>query len=190
MTREMPREVSDWKIPQHCGWCRVQIEKREPQEVVVNDKMQQGYRYILTEPEGKNFHPVFKPELTPIQMLDMGVFEGKYMTDCWEEFPPHWFEHAILSPEKSNPFYNYFGVKARLSLKEWKRRGWIVGPDVRGWFQWYCRYYYGRRLAEVDEIQIRRWQQVRRHPEMRAASLKNDAVRRQQLLQWAYNPGM
>ena len=118
MAQETVSGGRSFEMPEHCRFCRMAvIEKREPTEVVVNDKMQKNYRYMLTEPEGKNFHPDFKPELTPIQMLAMGVFEGKYMTDCWEEFPEEWFEHAILSPEKSNPLYNYFGVKSRLSLK-------------------------------------------------------------------------
>ena len=129
MAQETVSGGRSFEMPEHCRFCRMTvIEKREPTEVVVNDKMQKNYRYMLTEPEGKNFHPDFKPELTPIQMLAMGVFEGKYITDCWEEFPEEWFEHAILSPEKSNPLYNYFGVKSRLSLSEWRRRGWIVGP--------------------------------------------------------------
>lgn len=115
------------------------------------------------------------------------------MTDCWEEFPEEWFEHAILSPEKSNPLYNYFGVKSRLSLSEWRRRGWIVGPDVRGWFQWYCRYYYGRRLPETDEIQIKRWRSFRRHlAQVEKNCMPLDVAcrtrQRQALLQWAYNP--
>ncbi len=50
--------------------------------IVVNDKMQKGSGYCLGEPVGKNFHPSFKPELTPRQMLELGVFGGKYMTDC------------------------------------------------------------------------------------------------------------
>jgi hypothetical protein len=194
MAQETVSGGRSFEMPEHCRFCRMAvIEKREPTEVVVNDKMQKNYRYMLTEPEGKNFHPDFKPELTPIQMLAMGVFEGKYMTDCWEEFPEEWFEHAILSPEKSNPLYNYFGVKSRLSLSEWRRRGWIVGPDVRGWFQWYCRYYYGRRLPEADEIQIKRWRSFRRHlAQVEKNCMPLDVAcrtrQRQALLQWAYNP--
>jgi len=54
--------------------------------VIVNDKMQKWFRYVLTEPAGKNFAPEFKPELTPKQMLKLGVFGGKYMTDCRKSF--------------------------------------------------------------------------------------------------------
>ncbi len=194
MAEQMRTDTWQSRSFQPCNCCRPIPEVNWiPKEVVVNDKMQQNYRYLLSEPEGQNFHPDFKPELTPIQMLDMGVFEGKYMTDCWEEFPERWFYHAILSPERSNPLYNYFGVKSRLSLSEWRRRGWIIGPDVRGWFQWYCRYYYGRRLPEIDEVQIKRWRSFRRHlAQVEKNCMPFDvgcrARQRQALLQWAYNP--
>ena len=104
-----------------------------PREVVVNDRMQQGYRYFLTEPPGENFHPGFRPELTPAQMLELGVFGGKYMTDCREEFPPEWFERAKLCPERHDPALNCFGVLASQPLSEWRRKGWIHpdGPSRR-----------------------------------------------------------
>jgi hypothetical protein len=66
--------------------------------VTVNDKMQKGYRYQLTVPIGRSFDPEFKPDLTPQQMLRLGVFCGKYMTDARKEFPASWFKHAKLSP--------------------------------------------------------------------------------------------
>jgi len=59
--------------------------------VIVNDKMQSNYQYELTEPAGRNFNVEFKPELTPREMLELGIFGGKYMTDCREEFPGSWF---------------------------------------------------------------------------------------------------
>ena len=80
-----------------------------PKEIVVNDKMQQGYRYVLTEPEGEDFAAEFKPELTPKEMLALGVFGGKYMTDCRDEFPAAWYENAKLSPERNDPSLNFFG---------------------------------------------------------------------------------
>lgn len=43
-------------------------------KVIVNDKMQKNYSYYLTEPIGENFSPMFQPELTPKEMLEMGVF--------------------------------------------------------------------------------------------------------------------
>jgi hypothetical protein len=110
-------------------------------EVIVNDKMQKDYRYFLIEPMGKNFHSDFRPELTPKQMLRLGVFCGKYMTDTRDEFPNDWFTEAKLSPEKPNCELNYFKVKASLPLKVWQEKGWIYEEDPRGWFQWYTRYY-------------------------------------------------
>jgi len=118
--------------------------------VVVNDKMQKNYRYSLVEAEGKNFPSDFKPELKPKEMLALGVFGGKYMTDCQAEFPSDWFKKAKLSPKKSDCRINYFGVKASQSLSVWQAKGWIHPDDPRGWFQWYCRYFMGRRLEDED----------------------------------------
>jgi hypothetical protein len=162
-------------------------------KIIVNDKMQQGYSYELSEPEGKNFAPDFRPELSPQQILEYGAFEGKYITDCRKEFPAAWFENARLSPARADTEKNCFGVKSRLSLQEWQRRGWIIEPDPRGWFQWYCRYYYGRRLQEIDNRQIRRWKAFNRHrAQIEYNCLYGDLAcrprQRQALLQWAYNP--
>ena len=124
--------------------------------------MQRGYRYILTEPEGRNFDPEFRPDLSPKEMLALGVFGGKYMTDCRKEFPASWFKHAKLAKARRDPGLNYYGVDASTPLSYWKRKGWICEEDPRGWFQWYCRYWMGRRI-EDDERQIRRWKAIRRH---------------------------
>lgn len=161
--------------------------------VVVNDKMQINYRYFLTEPAGKNFHPDFKPELSPKQMLEFGVFGGKYMTDCKKEFPAGWFAKAKLCSKEHDPRINFFGVNASQPLLVWKKKGWIHPADPRGWFQWYCRYYLGRRMPGYDEIQIRRWRNIRRH----LAQIKKHCApgdwgcrprQRQALLHWAYDP--
>ncbi len=120
----------------------------KPKTVVVNDKMQKNYRYQLVEPIGKNFTPDFKPELTPKQMLAIGVFGGKYMTDCQKEFPVNWFKQAKLCSEQHDPKLNFFGVNASKPLSYWRKKGWIYPDDPRGWFQWYCRYYMGH-LQEV-----------------------------------------
>ena len=107
--------------------------------VEVNDKMQKGYVYFRTKPTGRAFHPGFTPQLTPKQMLELGVFGGKYMTDCRKEFPASWFTRAKLSPDRARASLNYFGVNASQPLSEWRRKGWIHPDDPRGWFQWYCR---------------------------------------------------
>jgi len=160
--------------------------------VVVNDKMQSGYRYELTEPEGKNFDAEFQPDLTPKQMLAFGVFCGKYMTDCRDEFPRDWFADAKLSPDGADCSLNYFGIKASQPLSEWQRKGWIHPDDPRGWFQWYCRYYRGRRMPEEDRRQIGRWKAIRRHiGQIRKNCEPGDMAcrrrQRQALLHWAYD---
>ncbi|HEX2640438.1 MAG TPA: hypothetical protein VHL50_07700, partial [Pyrinomonadaceae bacterium] len=128
----------------------------KPRWIEVHDKMQKTYAYLLTEPTGRNFHADFKPDLTPKQLLELGVFGGKYMTDCKAEFPADWFENAKLCPERHDPKLNFFGVNASQPLTVWRKKGWIYHEDPRGWFQWYCRYYYGRRCPD-DERQIKRW---------------------------------
>jgi hypothetical protein len=161
--------------------------------VIVNDKMQRGYRYELLESAGKNFHPDFKPQITPQQMLSLGVFGGKYLNDCQEEFPRSWFVRAKLSPKGYDPKVNYFGVRASQSLKIWRAKGWInQAHDPRGWFQWYCRYYMGRRIPQEDERQIKRWKAVSRHiaqikKNCRKGDLHCRPRQRQTLLHWAYD---
>ena len=164
----------------------------KPRKVVVNDLMQKRYKYVCSEPVGKNFSPDFKPELTPKEMLTLGVFGGKYMTDCKKEFPKEWFIKAKFCHERHDPSINFFGVNASQPLSVWKKKGWIYHEDPRGWFQWYCRYYMGRRISEEDTRQIKRWKAMRRH----IAQIKNnchtmewDCHRRQRqaLLHWAYD---
>ena len=160
-------------------------------KIEVDDKIQKGF-YFLTEPMGKNFDPEFKPELTPKQMLELGVFGGKYMTDCRDEFPDDWFANAKLSPIKKDISLNYFKVDASLPLKSWQEKGWIYHEDPRGWFQWYCRYYYGRRIPEEDRRQIKRWKAIRRHigaikKNCTPGDLSCRPKQRQALLHWAYD---
>lgn len=159
----------------------------------VTDKMQKNYQYKLSAPVGKNFDPEFTPDLTPKQILALGVFGGKYMTDCKKEFPPDWYTRAKLSPEKSDPQINYFKIRASQPLSEWRRKGWINEKhDPRGWFQWYCRYFLGRRLPEYDAIQIKRWKAIRRHigqikKNCHIRDLSCRPRQRQALLHWAYD---
>lgn len=163
----------------------------EKRIIIVNDRMQKGYRYALVEPEGRNFDLEFQPELTPKQMLRLGVFGGKYMTDCIGEFPADWFERAKLARGRGDPQLNYFGVDASQPLSVWRQRGWIHPDDPRGWFQWYCRYYRGRRMGD-DARQIKRWKQMRRHiaqikAHCEAGDLTCRRRQRQALLHWAYD---
>ncbi len=160
--------------------------------IIVNDKMQGNFRYLLTEPVGRNFDVEFKPELTPEQMLELGVFGGKYMTDCQKEFPASWFKQARLCSERHDPNLNYFGENASQPLSVWRNKGWIYPDDPRGWFQWYCRYYVGRRLPGEDKRQIRRWKAIQRHiAQIRKNCTEPGAVcrpkQRQAILHWAYD---
>jgi hypothetical protein len=153
--------------------------------------MQDGYCYNLTEPRGRNFHPDFKPELTPPEMLRIGVFGGKYMTDCTAEFPEEWFYRAKLCRERHDAALNCFGVNASQPLSVWREKGWIWPDDPRGWFQWYCRYYMGRRCDD-DARQIARWRAVTRHlAQLRRNCMRGDLRcrprQRQALLHWAYD---
>ncbi len=162
-----------------------------PTRVVVNDRMQQGYVYWRTEPVGRNFAAGFTPDLTPAQMLHLGVFGGKYMTDCRDEFPASWFAGAKLATGRRDRRLNCFGVNASQSLAVWRRNGWIRPQDPRGWFQWYCRYYMGRRTAD-DARQIRRWRAAARHVaairrNCEPGDLECRPRQRQAVLHWAYD---
>ena len=159
--------------------------------VNVNDTMQRGYRYERTEPAGRNFDEGFSPQLTPAEMLRLGVFGGKYLNDCRDEFPANWFRGAKLSPGRKDPSLNFFGVDASQSLAVWRKNGWIHPQDPRGWFQWYCRYFMGRRSID-DERQIQRWRQMARHVAQvtRSCDPRDYDCRprqRQALLHWAYD---
>lgn len=182
--------------------------------------LRRGYSYVLDAAPGE-LPAGFQPDLSPGEMLMLGVFEGKYLNDCTAEFPADWYLGALqygrLSPEGPDPARcNYFGVQTRQPLSVWRENGWAPSrgrrgrtndhyggalgdpdrnPDERGWFQWYCRYWLGRRIPELDDIQIRRWRAFRRH----AGALRGGCPtwrrdqhcrlrERQALLQWAYDP--
>ncbi len=166
-------------------------------KIKVKDSLQIGYAYTLVEPMGKNFDPEFKPELTPKQMLELGVFGGLYLYDCQKEFPKEWFKKAkmvnadVRVEENHKKDLNYFGVNASKPLKYWQQKGWIHEQDPRGWFQWYCRYYLGRR-TEDDQRQIKRWKAIKRHISQvrlncRAGDLSCRPRQRQAILHWAYD---
>ena len=164
-------------------------------KVIVNDTMQKNYTYELDEPIGKNFDPEFKPQLTPAEMLELGVFGGIYMRDCMDEFPKSWFKNAKFAPseiKKHTASINYFGKNASQSLSIWKKNGWIYKDDPRGWFQWYCRYYMGRRIKKEDTRQIKRWKAIARHiTQVRNNCRAGDEFcrprQRQAILHWAYD---
>ena len=139
------------------------------------------------------FDQEFTPDLTPKQMLKLGVFGGAYFGDDKKEFPAEWFKGAKLSPDGTyRKELNFFKVKASQPLSVWQQKGWIYKGDPRGWFQWYCRYFMGRRIPKEDARQIKRWRAIRRHiAQLRGACMPGDLscrpVQRQALLHWAYD---
>jgi hypothetical protein len=166
------------------------MKKIKPKKIIVNDIMQKNYTYYITEPMGKNFDSQFTPQLTPKEMLELGVFGGKYMTDCKEEFPKSWYKKTKLCSEFHNPELNYFKMNASQPLSVWQSKKWIYHEDPRGWFQWYCRYYMGRRIPHEDQRQIKRFKAIKRHigaikkncPEKQLDCRRKQ---RQALLHWA-----
>ncbi len=162
-------------------------------KIIVHNKMQKNYVYYLTEQIGKNFDKDFKPDLTPKEMLQLGIFGGLYMSDKPKEYPKDWFDGVQFSKTKKHePDLNYFKINASQPLSVWIKKGWIHKDDPRGWFEWYCRYYMGRRLPEEDNWQIKRWKAMRRHvSQIQNNCRKNDEMcrrkQRQALLHWAYD---
>jgi len=168
-----------------------------PKIVVYSDNFQQKYRYELVAPVGKKFDPGFKPELTPSAMLKLGIFGGAYFDGVDglrpSDIPKSWFRGVKFSPDgKKHGALNYFGVSASQPLSVWKQHGWIYKDDPHGWFQWYCRYYRGRRLADEDARQIRRWKAIRRHimqikKHCKIGDYDCHRKQRQAVLHWAYD---
>ena len=162
------------------------------QRIHVSDKMQQNYSYEIVAPFGEVQSSTFQPHFSPKEMLRLGVFEGKYLNDCQSEFPNDGFDDAKIC-QVADAKANYFGIKSRSSLSIWRQKGWIQEPDPRGWFQWYCRYYLGRRIPVVDAHQIKRWRAFSRHSgQVKANCMSGDVFcrpkQRQALLQWAHDP--
>ena len=160
--------------------------------VKVNDSFQSDYSYELVAPIGEDFAEDFKPELTPKEMLELGVFGGKYLNSDRDEFPKEWFENARLSDHGPDASYNFFEILASQPLKVWQDKGWIYKDDPRGWFQWYCRYYMGRRIPQEDTRQIKRWKMMTRHVgQIKKNCFPGDLTcrrrQRQALLHWAYD---
>ena len=147
----------------------------------------------MPKDKDKDIHKLFKPQLTPKEMLEYGVFGGSYFANKeMNEFPKSWFKRAKLS-KSFNAELNRFKIKAGLSRKDWMKKGWIFKEDPLGWFQWYCRYTNGRRIKGVDEVQIQRWLNFTRHVKaIKKNCDKGDLFcrrrQRQAILQWAYDP--
>ena len=139
-----------------------------------------------------DFYSLFKPQLTPKKMLELGVFGGSYFGLNIKEYPKTWFKNAKIS-KNFDVNINRFKVKSGLSREEWLKKGWIFKEDPLGWFQWYCRYSMGRRIPRIDEIQIKRWKNFKRHvlaikKNCEPLNLSCRRRQRQAILQWAYDP--
>lgn len=165
---------------------------RSVAKIVVSDALQYSYTYTLVEPEGEGFSADFQPELSPMEMLELGVFGGAYFFEYPHELPDHWLVKAKLSIGKPDASLNFFGVLASQPLEVWSEKGWIHPEDPHGWFQWYCRYYRGRRIPAEDDRQIQRWKAIRRHVgqlrrNCRPGDLECRPRQRQAILQWAYD---
>ena len=219
--RKMEAFIKKVKKAHPLSWYRPGKTITVTDSMAMHTSMHAKYTYTLSEPPGKHFAKGFRPYSSPAKMLRQGVFEGKYLNDGTKEFPREWYEGIIkykkikFGPDGksvADPKLNAFGIKSRLSIKEWRRRKWIPitegDRDVRGWFQWYCRYWIGRRMPDVDKVQIARWKAFVRHqgqilasyrklrsnklrskkPKTIAEKRKHRPKQRQALLQWAYNP--
>jgi hypothetical protein len=182
-------------------------------KIISSDPWQTGYTYELTAPTGKQFDPEFKPDLTPKEMLELGIFGGIYFGDVngyldsgknthkdkhasiYNEFPIDWFTHAKIAPTGTKKWIaqlNFFGVIASQPLSVWQKKGWIYKDDPRGWFQWYCRYYMGRRIPDEDMRQIKRWKAISRHIAQVSYNCEPGDLfcrkkQRQAILHWAYD---
>lgn len=170
----------------------VEESEKIVRDVFVNEEYQIGYRYRLEAEVGKGFDIRFTPDLTPAQMLKLGIFGGNYFTSVPTEFPVEWFEGVNLSPSGGQSSLNYFRVNASQPLEVWKAKGWIYEEDPLGWFLWYCRYFQGRRIPEEDDRQIKRWKAMRRHlSQIQKNCIPGDSTcrprQRQALLHWAYD---
>ena len=143
--------------------------------------------------EKEPINKLFKPQLTPKEMLELGVFGGSYFNKKqMKEFPKSWFTKAKLS-KNFDVTLNRFKVKSGLTRREWIKKGWIFKEDPLGWFQWYCRYTNGRRIQNIDQIQIQRWINFTRHVKAIKKNCEESDLfcrrrQRQAILQWAYNP--
>lgn len=165
--------------------------KSSSKTILSQDQLQPGYEYVLVAPEGREFADGFAPDLTPREMLELGVFGGRYFQGQHGEYPAEWFEAARIT-DVHDSMINYFQIDASQSREEWQRKGWIHPDDPRGWFQWYCRYYLGRRMPDEDMRQIKRWKNITRHiAQIKKYCTPGDLAcrrrQRQAVLHWAYD---
>ncbi|NLE06562.1 MAG: hypothetical protein GX638_17395, partial [Crenarchaeota archaeon] len=170
-------------------------------EINISYSDQKDYTYKLTKRVGSwPEFPMFKPELTPVEILKLGVFQGKRFNDCFREFPREWFlevlEENKLSVLKPMRKFNYFKVPEDVIAVDWKDEdhdSLMDQHDPRGWLQWYIRFHLGRRTP-VDRKQINRWVSFgKRYKKMIESSCKkgDDKCKtriKQAMICWGFDP--
>ena len=145
---------------------------------------------------------VFRPNISPLDVIKKGAFGGTYFRDIFSGVNNKWYQNSwkefrelegIGKKYYCSDFYdvslNCYGVEIGTSLRFWERKGWINELDPYGWFQWYFRYWKGRR-SEDDQRQIGRWKRIA----SRFVDILNEMVSegrvslkiRQILLHWCY----
>lgn len=143
----------------------------------------------------QTWDPSFAPCFTPEEMLDRGVFMDCHYNYAINGLPDAWYKHKNVLPRKEEPDEkrNYYGVVSRQSLKVWRANGWTTKHSPLGWWEWYAKYYFGRRLEDEDKWQIGRWRSfVARHMgQVKASCDMKDkdchTAQRQGLLQWGWD---
>ena len=144
--------------------------KKAPDAVVLKERMPIPTKNKQGELVFKDY-PDFRPNLTPKEVLHRGSFGGGYFrriksavtgetySGAYKEFPTDWFKDLNIPREITSAQYrldvNRYKVKCGGSLDMWESSGWISPIDPYGWFQWYCRFYLGRRSTD-DQRQISR----------------------------------
>lgn len=172
----------------------------EPEWCTQLDKSKSNTPIGVTSPIAFQDHSRFKPVLTPLSILCLGAFNGSYFHD-WPEYPyskelpKRWMNLALKAGKisvKSNTDINYFKIKSGLERSSWLKSGWISEYDPLGWFEWYCKFYCGRRIPHEDHRQISRWCSYKRHSSAVSNTCPGDLSchrrQRQSLIHWAYDP--
>ena len=115
---------------------------------------------------------VFSPNKTPIEVIREVAFGGTYFKDIYSDINGKWYKNSwkefVQLKNIAAKFYasdcydvnvNKYGVKCGTSLRFWENKDWINKIDPYGWFQWYFRYWLGRRSKD-DKRQINRWKKI------------------------------